>query len=111
MAAEAIEVSVSGVDREGAGFFLVKGAEAGVVLGSGLAQADVVANDADDVGLLLDGLSEIIGHSGRPGNPVEDKCILSVQGMATEAEPTLRCLSCLYFEVGVRAETDQDIQC
>ncbi len=52
VAAEAVEVAVGGVDGEGAGFFFVEGAEAGVVLGSGFAQLDVVADDADDVGLV-----------------------------------------------------------
>ena len=64
VAAEAVEVAVGGVDGEGAGFFFVEGAEAGVVLGSGLAELDVVADDADDVGLLLDELSEVVGHGG-----------------------------------------------
>ena len=62
VAAEAIEVAVGGVDGEGAGLFFVKGAEAGVVLGAGFAQLDVVADDADDVGLLLDELGEVVGH-------------------------------------------------
>ena len=46
VAAEAVEVAVGGVDGEGAGLFLVEGAEAGVVLGAGFAQLDVVADDA-----------------------------------------------------------------
>ena len=62
VAAEAVEVVVGGVDGEGAGFFFVKGAETGVVLRAGFAQLDVVADDADDVGLLLDGLCEVVGH-------------------------------------------------
>ena len=62
VAAEAVEVAVGGVDGEGAGLFFVEGAEAGVVLGAGFAQLDVVADDADDVGLLLDELGEVIGH-------------------------------------------------
>ncbi len=64
MTAEAIEVAVGRVDGEGAGFFFVKGAEAGVVLGSGFAELEVVADDADDIGLLLDELSEVVGHGG-----------------------------------------------
>jgi len=63
VAAEAVEVVVRCVDREGAGLFFVKGAEAGVVLRAGFAQLDVVADDADDVGLLLDGLCEVVGHA------------------------------------------------
>jgi len=39
----------------------VKRAEARVVLRAGFAQADVAANDFDDVGLLFYGLGEI-GH-------------------------------------------------
>ena len=62
MAAEAVEVGVRGVDREGAGLLLVEGAEAGVVLGAGFAQLDVVADDLDDVDLRLDGLGEVVGH-------------------------------------------------
>jgi hypothetical protein len=62
VAAEAVEVSVCCVDGEGAGFFFVEGAEAGVVLGAGLAELDVVADDADDVGLLLYELGKIVGH-------------------------------------------------
>ena len=62
MTAEAVEVAVRGVDGEGTGLLLVEGAEAGVVLRAGLAQLQVVADDADDVGLLLDELGEVIGH-------------------------------------------------
>ena len=47
VAAEAVVVAVGGVDGEGAGPLLVEGAEAGVVLGAGLAQLEVVADDAD----------------------------------------------------------------
>ncbi len=63
VAAEAVEVAVGGVDGEGAGLFLVEGAEAGVVLGAGFAQLHVVADDLDDVGLLLDELGEVVGHA------------------------------------------------
>ena len=63
VAAEAVEVAVGGVDGEAAGLFFVEGAEAGVVLRAGLAELDVVADDADDVGLLLDELGEVIGHA------------------------------------------------
>ena len=63
VAAEAVVVAVGGVDGEAAGLLLVEGAEAGVVLGAGFAQLEVVADDADDVGLLLDELGEVISHS------------------------------------------------
>ena len=39
----------------------MEGAEAGVVLRAGFAQADVALDHLDDVGLLLDGLGEV-GH-------------------------------------------------
>ena len=63
LTAEAVVVAIDDVDGEAAGFFFVEGAEAGVVLGSGLAELDVVADDADDVGLLLYELGEVIGHN------------------------------------------------
>ncbi len=69
LAAEAVVELAHGVDGEGGGFFLVEGAEAGVVLRAGFAQADVALDDLDDVGLLLDGLGEV-GH-GRVS--LEDK--------------------------------------
>ena len=39
----------------------MEGAERGPV-GAGLAQLDVLADDAGDVGLLLYGLGEVVGH-------------------------------------------------
>ena len=60
VAAEAVEVAVVGVDRERTGLLFVKRTEPGVVLRAGLAQLDVVADDFDDIGLLLDGLGEVI---------------------------------------------------
>ena len=47
----------------------MKGAEAGVVLRPGLLQFDVVADDADDVRLLLDRVCEIagVGHGEGSG--------------------------------------------
>jgi hypothetical protein len=62
VAAEAVEVVMRGVYGERACLFFVEGAEAGVVLGAGFAQLDVVADDADDICLLLDGLCEVVGH-------------------------------------------------
>ena len=62
VAAEAVEVAVRGVDGEGAGLFLVKRAQAGEVLRAGLTQADVLADDLDDVGLRFDELGEVVGH-------------------------------------------------
>ncbi len=64
VAAEAVVELAAGVDGEGGGLFFVEGAEAGVVLRAGFAQPDVVADDVDDVGLLLDGLGEVGGHAG-----------------------------------------------
>ena len=75
VAAEAVEVAVGGVDGEAAGLFFVEGAEAGVVLGSGFAQLDVVADDADDVGLLLYELGEVVGQVVKA-----DGCWLLVAG-------------------------------
>ena len=61
--AEAVEVAVGGIDGETAGFFLVEGAEAGIVLRAGLAQLYVVADDLDDVDLGFHGLGEVVGHA------------------------------------------------
>ena len=60
-AAEAVIELARGVDGERRRLLAVEGAEAGVVLRAGLLQLDVVADDADDVGLLLDGVREIAG--------------------------------------------------
>jgi hypothetical protein len=61
MTAKAMEELADGVDRERRGFFLVEGAESGVVLRAGFAQAYVAFDHLDDVGLLLDGLFKV-GH-------------------------------------------------
>jgi hypothetical protein len=61
LATEAVKELADGVDRERGGFFLVEGAEAGVVLGSGFAQADIALDHLDDVGLLFNGLFKV-GH-------------------------------------------------
>ena len=47
----------------------MKGAKAGVVLRAGFAQLYVVADDADDVGLLFYELGEIVGQSEGPCRP------------------------------------------
>ena len=59
LAAEAVVELADGVDGEGGRLFLVEGAETGVVLRAGLAQADVSLDHLYDVGLLLDGLGEV----------------------------------------------------
>ena len=69
MAAEAIEELAAGVDAERRRFFLVEGAEAVVVLRAGFAEADVVPDDFDDVGLFFNLLGEIDGH-GRGGSGI-----------------------------------------
>ena len=68
-AAEAVEELARGVDGERRRLFAVEGAQAGVVLRAGFAQLDVVADDADDIGLLLDGVGEISGVSHTPSLP------------------------------------------
>jgi hypothetical protein len=47
------------VHREGRSFFAVERTQSGVVLPSGLLQRDVLADDADDVCLLLYELGEV----------------------------------------------------
>ncbi len=59
VAAEAMVELTHRVDREGRGFLPVEGTQAGVVLPSGLLQRDVLADDADNVRLLLYELSEV----------------------------------------------------
>jgi hypothetical protein len=51
----------------------VEGTEPGEVLRAGLFQLDVVADDADDIGLLLDGVCEIAGvrHEDGKDSPQE----------------------------------------
>jgi hypothetical protein len=39
----------------------VKGTQAGIILSSGFSELDVVADDADDIRLLLEGVREIAG--------------------------------------------------
>jgi len=88
------------VDREGWSFLAVEGAEPGKVLGAGFLELDVVADDADDVGLLLDGISEVagVGHlmrlCGRIGYGGEEllwrscgKRMPSVDGCGKTAPP------------------------
>ena len=49
----------------------MKWAQAGVILSARLPQTDVAADNADDVGLLLKGLREIVGecHEVMSRNP------------------------------------------
>ena len=61
MAAEAVVACAVGVDVEGAGALLVEGAE-GVPVRAGFAELEVLAENADDVSLLLYGLGEAVGH-------------------------------------------------
>jgi len=56
---EAVIELARGVNGKRCSFLAVEGAEPGVVLRSGLLQLDVVADDADDVGLLFDRVREI----------------------------------------------------
>ena len=60
-ASEAVEELAGGVHRERRGLLAVEGAESGIVLRAGLLQLDVVADDADDVRLLLDYVREVAG--------------------------------------------------
>ncbi len=60
-ASEAVVELARGVDGERRRLFAVEGAESGVVLRAGLLQLDVVADDANDVRLLLDRVCEIAG--------------------------------------------------
>ncbi len=61
LAAEAVVELAHRVDGEGGRFFLVEGAEAGIVLRAGFAQADVALDHLDDVGVLFGELREV-GH-------------------------------------------------
>ena len=60
-ASEAVIELARGVDGKRRRLLAVEGAEAGIVLRAGLLQLDVVADDADDVRLLLDRVREIAG--------------------------------------------------
>ena len=62
-AAEAVEELAAGVDGKRGRLLAVEGTESRVVLRPGFAQLDVLADDADDVGLLLDGVCEVSGVS------------------------------------------------
>ena len=63
-AAEAVEKLPRGVNGERWRFFLVEGTQALEVLRAAFAQLNVLAHDADDVSLLLDGIRKIpwVGH-------------------------------------------------
>ena len=60
-AAEAVEELPRGVHRERRRLFLMKRAQALEVLRAALAQLDVLAHNADDVSLLLDGMRKSPG--------------------------------------------------
>ncbi len=62
MAAKAIKITVRSIDRKRSGLLLVKRTQPGVVLSPGFAELQIVADDAHDVGLLLDELGEVVGH-------------------------------------------------
>ena len=72
-AAEAVKELAGGVDRERRRLFAVKGTKPGIVLRTRLLQLDVVADDADDVRLLLDVFFEVVGfgHGWRHSYPQE----------------------------------------
>jgi hypothetical protein len=61
--AEAVEELTAGMDGKRGRFLAMEGAETRVVLRPGFAQLYVLADDADDVGLLLDDISEVSGVS------------------------------------------------
>ncbi len=73
-AAKAVEELPGGVYRERGRFFLVEGAQPGEVLRATLAQLDVLAHNANDVRLLLDGVRKIarICHVARCGFTVRE---------------------------------------
>jgi hypothetical protein len=56
-----MEKLAGGMDGERWRFLSVEGAEARVVLRPGFAQLYVFADDADDIGLLLDGICKVSG--------------------------------------------------
>ena len=60
-AAETVKELAAGMDGKRGRLFAVEGAESRVVLRSGFAQLYILADDADDVSLLLDGVSEVSG--------------------------------------------------
>ena len=70
-AAEAVIELARGVHGKRRRLLAVKGTQPGVVLRPGLFQLDVVADDADDVRLLLDRVREIarVGHVGDRSSP------------------------------------------
>ncbi len=61
VAAEAVVELLGGVHGKRRRFFPVKGTQAGVILSPGFAELDVVADNADDIRLLLYGVREIAG--------------------------------------------------
>ena len=83
-AAEAVEVLAAGVDGKRRRLFAMEGTEPGVVLRAGFAQLDVFADDADDVGLLLDGVGEVSGISHGTSLPHSGKGWAGLLGRAVE---------------------------
>ena len=73
-AAKAVIKLPRGVHRKRWCLLVMKGTEPGVVLRPRLLQLDVVADDANDVRLLLDGFLEVagVGHGG--GTAVRRNC-------------------------------------
>ena len=60
-AAEAVKKLARGMDGERRGLLAVEWAQAGEILRARLLQLDVVADDADDIRLLLDRVCEVAG--------------------------------------------------
>jgi hypothetical protein len=65
-AAKAMEELPRGMNRKRGRLLVMKRAQTRVILRARLLQLDVVADDTDDVSLLLDGIGEVtgVGHAG-----------------------------------------------
>src|SRR5215472_3488556 len=75
-ATEAVIELARGVYRERWCLLAVEGAKPGIVLRSRLLQLNVVADDADDIGLLLDGVREVAGVGHETERLVRRNCPL-----------------------------------